>query len=415
MPALYGWEFLRADEGLVKDSADCPARDWSPEEETGADDHLGRIAELELQHGPYGAGLAEPLADLARLQSHRGRYDEAVRAYQRALHLVRINHGLHSDQQLAVLDELAETYRAMGDYPAVDQLQNQRYKVLGGGRSSDGEQNIAASLDYIQWQREAFGLQHDSSRRQRLLQAYLLNQGILDSSPAGVSDGARRRLIYSQLSNLYLIMGDRYLQAGSDKVGTATELHPGQATSPSYVRRRLAEIQLDGIQSGEILMFDLISLADPGDILATTALQLELGDWYQWNGETRRASRTYAAVGLALREAGQPQILQQWLGTPRELPDKPQFQQYSSAETGFQGEPVSVQFRVSARGQVNDVEIIEGSEKSPEQDARVMRMLAETHFRPRMVDGEAEMASNVRREYRLIANSGEASDECAGN
>ena len=59
-----------------------------------------RLDELETQQGPYAPGLTEPLADLGRSLSRSGDIVGAARAYNRALHVLRVNEGLYSDNQL---------------------------------------------------------------------------------------------------------------------------------------------------------------------------------------------------------------------------------------------------------------------------------------------------------------------------
>jgi tetratricopeptide (TPR) repeat protein len=404
LPALYGSRFLRAPAAEEQRVENCAARP-SPSDDPAA--HRDRIAELERQQGAYGAALTEPLADLARHYRGTGDYDEAIDLYSRALHLVRINDGLDSARQLALLEALADTYRQQGDLNALDRVRQQVFRLSSRGKDPGDAGVAAATLDFIAWQREAWSLGLDGSDRRRLLEAYLGNEQLLEAlTSVGEGSPAHREALFSQLSNLYLIMGSDFVESGAHAVSSALEMEPSQAGSTIYVRQRIARIQQSGVDRGEELLENLLTLTGPEDIEAYGSLRLELGDWFQWNGDYHRAATEYAGLERALREGGRADLLEQWLGAPAELPVNRRFQAYHGDGNRLGPGGVTARFRVSGRGLVDDIEVLAEPVDDPGGAGRVKRMLVETHFRPRFVDGSGQAVAVVERRYRFIPAAG---------
>lgn len=399
LPAVYGRDFLRASDSPAE--VDCKPDISLPGME---DDLAARLDQLERSEGPYAQTLAEPLADLGRYYRRSGDHNDALRVFNRALHLVRVNEGLSSPAQLALLDELAETHRSIGDLPALDQVQVQKFRVQGQGRGTDIA-SLEASLDFLRWQRQAHGLGLDGNNMQRVLETYLLNQRLLEQldKEGRAGEPEYRRLVLSQLSNLYLVMGAELEETSGAAIVMSAEVHPSQSGSESYVRQRVARMQLSGLKEGERLLQGLIDAIDPGQPLAIASMRLELADWLQWNGEFGRAADEYMLVASTLVDLGESALLQQWLGEPRELPDSRVFRQFDTGVTGTAtGVEVAASFTVTTRGEARDVELTLPGDGASYHDNRFSRMLAGTHFRPRFVSGEAEQARVSARSYRLL-------------
>lgn len=78
------------------------------------------VQELEADFGPFDARLSEPLLSASDMLAERGDYHEAISAAERALHIVRINQGLYSEPQIAIVERLIECNVAVEDWGAVD-------------------------------------------------------------------------------------------------------------------------------------------------------------------------------------------------------------------------------------------------------------------------------------------------------
>ncbi|MBT8094570.1 MAG: hypothetical protein KJP08_07165 [Gammaproteobacteria bacterium] len=69
-------------------------------------------------------GLIEPLLGLSRSYAATGRYIEAIRSYRRTLHVHEVNAGLHGEDKGELIDELSESYFALGKFDEANAMQD---------------------------------------------------------------------------------------------------------------------------------------------------------------------------------------------------------------------------------------------------------------------------------------------------
>jgi len=87
------------------------------------------LADMQSDQGVYGASLVEAHSDLGALYSELGDPEGALRSYGEALQLARINNGLHSSQQLAIIDSMIAVHRDQADWAEVDDLEHLSFHV----------------------------------------------------------------------------------------------------------------------------------------------------------------------------------------------------------------------------------------------------------------------------------------------
>lgn len=83
------------------------------------------VEELESEFGPFDSRLSEPLLSTGDMLAESGDYHGAINYIERALHVLRINQGLYSEPQIAIVERLVEYNVALEDWAAVDE--NFRY------------------------------------------------------------------------------------------------------------------------------------------------------------------------------------------------------------------------------------------------------------------------------------------------
>lgn len=402
LPQLFGFEYIRAEEHPqltlpVAGASPGAGHELRPVQEAGDAALLHRITESERATGPYAPGLADPLVGLGLQHQLRGDYDEALQAYQRALHVIRVNDGLTSEYQIPALRRLMGLYRELGDYARL----HDAYVYLLRLRTAAGPPYESAALDdsleYFQWQRQSYAASGSARRDSHLLQAYLDNRRMLEALAASADEEleAYRRLAFSQLHNLYLILGiDPSRLQGSG-------ISPEQDFTDEAARQHLSRVQEVGLYEGRNLILGLIERSRGARAEDLAALHLELGDWYQWNESQGRAREQYQEVYRLLRKAGRDDLVTGWLDAPVELPDEREaWLQPSSAAAP--DAVVVARYRVSERGDVRGLEVrLRGGADGPAA-ARVGRMLRDTHFRPKFSGGGPEASGEVTRYYRLL-------------
>lgn len=357
-----------------------------------------RVRELEALGGPYADGLEEPLADLARQRVSEGRYAEALSLYQRSLHVLRINSGLSSPAQMAVVRAMLQLQRVLGGAEALDNLYGYYYRLgwLEADAQDDGPRWRVA-LEFLRWQRERLRRDLVSDADRALLELHGLNEQLLEQASAEEADAEIRvELVRSQLLNLYLIR-DRVTPKTPDALSV---LAPPRSRRPDMLpediyRDRLLNIQRSAQRAGSALLASLIRhLESP---VERAGIYRALGDWEQWNGSLHRAEEAWRRAFDLLNDAGEESRIAQWFGAPVELPDNGVFWQ---PEDATERSLVRVTFDVNARGRARRAEasVLSGRDSA---SIIAVRELRGVRFRPRFDDGRARGTDSVEREYRV--------------
>ncbi|MEP1472972.1 MAG: hypothetical protein ABJK20_12170 [Halieaceae bacterium] len=402
LPSLFGKEYIRAEQlADVQPAANIPALDIEAGDPGPYEEQL---EDLALRDGPYASGLADPLIGVAQIYKQRGDYKDAIEAYRRALHVIRVNDGLRSERQLPLLKDLMTVYRIEGDGDALDDAYHYYFNVHGNGHPPYTESSIAATLEYMDWQREAFGIGMESSTeaRARSVQAYLRNARIIEEMAAQPSVDVNwyEKIVMSQMANLYLILGEdmeEYLAVGLP----SGAMSGAEARSEGYVRDRVTVIQQSGVKIGRRLLQDLIDRNEKAPAIERAGLYLELGDWNQWNGSLRQANEAYTVVE-SLLQTEDGALLDDWLSEPMELPDERALWRSSAGLSTEQHPVFTVRYDVDEKGNVRNVEILSPEEGQGWPTQRLKRMLRDTHFRPRFSGGQPLSMTGVQRQYQVL-------------
>ncbi len=393
LPELFGREYVLADRSVEKlvPPAAAPAGDLAP--------YLAELDAQESEAGPYAEVLSETYSGLAHNQLRAGAFPEAIEAYKRALHSIRVNEGLLSPRQLPVLEQLIIACEQARDFECLDASHDYRLHLYRRAPGLDVAERRRSELEYLRWQRAAYTARVDGRARNRLLHAYLNNQAMLDELAAGevFDTEAYRALLHNQLLNLYLVMSDRPIEEESANVSTG-QRHGGHPASEDFVRHQISLLQLTAISQGRRLLLDFIERATDLPVEERAALVLELGDWYQWNGKLRNARDQYLTVVDLLTAAGREDLLEQWLGEPHELPDEEELW----LEPPDSVTEIELSYLVSDKGNASAVEVVSAPEINEGLQAKIKRMLRDSHFRPRYGADGAQAAAVTGRRYQLL-------------
>jgi len=405
-PALYGEDFVRLGQSWPDAGAPVPGVAAAAVRGATQDDasYQRLLAELEEEGGPYAGTLAEPLADLARLHRRNGELLQAQQAYQRALHVVRVNEGLYSESQTPILKELFEVYRQMGDLQTLDARYDYYFRLYGNGRPPFTPARINADLEYLRWQREAVRLGLDKRDSGRLLRLYTINDDLLAAaaSDPALDFASYRQLVLSQLRNLYLLESRYEPESESFGMGIKSSSLPSDFEEFDSSQRRLEMAQRNALPYGRQLLQALIDRTPAGEVEWLAGAWLELADWNQWNDHRDDALIGYAQVEKLLQEAGRSDLLQQWLGQPVELPANGAFWQPGAMSPAAEPIVVQARYAVSASGRAKDIETTAEAAADEVQAGRLRRDLAQTRFRPRILNGEPEEGVQLQRDYQLL-------------
>jgi hypothetical protein len=105
----------------------------------------------QLQQGPYSFELAEELQALGELYQGLSQHSEAIAQFEAAQAILRINNGLFSLDQENLLNNMMQSYIALGNSQQAARLQEYRYFLYQKNYSREDPQFIEASLDMVDW------------------------------------------------------------------------------------------------------------------------------------------------------------------------------------------------------------------------------------------------------------------------
>jgi hypothetical protein len=232
-----------------------------------------------------------------------------------------------------------------------------------------------------------------------------------------VGEDGNLQLVLSQIRNLYLIQSENMLPdeahafrtsssiLSSSSIHSSRSIHSNQVQDLDLNQGRLESIQRTSAARGRSLLQELIDrIGTGGEAVDLASIHLELGDWHQWNGKTHSAQQEYSRVIQILEDAGDTRLLEQWLGSPVELPDNGAFWQPHRMAQDARRVVLLAEYDVSAQGQARKIQVRAANPEDEAFTSRLRRKLSTTRFRPRFATGESEAVERVSRQYELIVD-----------
>lgn len=97
-----------------------PQHSFTDRPDADAEEFVLLVEQVETQHGPFDYRLSEPLQAAGSALEKQGDFQQALRLYDRALHVTRINSGLYSEAQVAIVEKMINANVALENWAVVD-------------------------------------------------------------------------------------------------------------------------------------------------------------------------------------------------------------------------------------------------------------------------------------------------------
>lgn len=400
-PTYYGAAMLREND---------PRGAWTPHLAVPADppgtieELQRRVDEQEQADGPMAASLVQPLSGLAAAYLASDRYRDAISALRRGIHLARINGGLHTPDQVDMLEQLILTMIRQGDYAAADQQQDYLYRVKRWRKTHGSGDTLQATMRYADWMRGSYLADVDRQRFPRLVGLNdLYNEAIQEIEAAEGKDSP------SLLP---------YLEGRAD-LSYLISVYPGEREGAFSIG---AQASTDFSMAGEAQIrfwrmrdhnfrYGLEALKRKADILRTQNHSrqeiadsvLAIADWYQWHRRYAEAIRTYReAWGLMEQEESAVAWRTANLAAPLELPKNTVFNPGLIPLGIPNAAAISVRFDVNRHGEAKDIEVLtKTTEETEAAVTRAYHYLRNVRFRPGMKEGKVVRTEGVERTYNI--------------
>mgnify|MGYP000096949833 CR=1 FL=1 len=367
------------------------------------------IQQQENEGGAWNSALVETLNGLGNLQQQLQNHSEALSTFDRAIHISRINNGLHTADQLPMVGEIIESHLALGNWEQADLYHGYRFYVQQKAYGSSDPRIIPVLTDLGKWNMRAFSIGYGDALGLRL-------------STAQIAFNAAYRL----LSTHFEPTDERVIPFLHNIASSAFQaaIHPGLINDidrPEYLmeqddfRRMLEEEGSSvprGFGPGEEALLEIVAFhqeaGSPPRILAQA--MADLADWYLIFGRRRDAEALYLETWNFLGEQENASELQAELfATAIPIPTfdrTPRLINYRGSERPDRGQLSAGYgdfiFEVSRTGEARRVEIVnEESVENSGQLQRVARELRRNYFRPVLQEGVPVTTENNRVRIRF--------------
>lgn len=356
-------------------------------------DYQSSIAAIEDSEGAFSAALTEELLGLGLALQRNGDHIGALDAFKRGVHLARINEGLYSGRQMALLKGEIASLMAMGDFQQADERQRYLYRVQV--KTLSDVTRGQALIQHAEWQRKAYDAGIGEEPVARLIRMSSLYRLALTEFARAEGDDSPLLL-----PALYGMLQAQYMLSGFVGETSSGQFRTGGVFSDEE-SQKIAYRSQSYKQGSAIIraIYDVKEAQGDSSPRDTAEMLLMLGDWQLWHGKRGEAMETYAELYRELDADEAAQALRAELfGTPQPLPALAGVRALPepSAEVGGR---LLLEFKVNERGRVVDLARLDDYAVNDEKADDIMRRIRQTPFRPRIDDGMPVETEGLRWAY----------------
>jgi tetratricopeptide (TPR) repeat protein len=337
-------------------AADLAALGLIQGELRNTNDALGNLIDaidiVESSEGAYSPTLIEYYRGLGRTYIKGGQYQQAIVTLEQAQHISQRHLGLFNVEQASLLDDITTAYLGLGDTVEAQKMQLERLDNAVRRFGAADPRVIPYRYTLAKYLEQS---RLPESAREQYQEILKSQEGRLGATDAGLLAPLRE-----------LVAIDLILAQGANL----------------EQRERLASL--------------LEQNQDAHPIERGLSLAL-LGDWATVAGDAPTARSYYQQAWSALgstptfdRNArfGKP-VMIDFVAPLSPVDRNERSRPYTWAE-------IVLQFDVSAEGLPSDVRVVTRDPRTTSLQTRYNRRVRETHFRPRLVEGEPVATTNVR-------------------
>lgn len=366
-----------------------------------------QVEEIESRGGVWDGGLIEELSALGNLQQQQGDHLAAIPTFNRAIHVNRINTGLHTLDQIPAVEQIIDSYIALGDWENADLYNNYLFFVQKKAFGANDPRIIPVLNRLAKWNIQAFNVGYGESMGVRLSTAQILFSAAARMITAHFGPGDERMvdLLHDIASTSYLVT--RYPEYMYEV--EQPEFRLTQDTLRQQLNQRGAEPR--GFRAGEQALLEIVSYyreeSDSSYELAEAIAHL--ADWYLLHDRRGYAGDLYLeAWQLLSAETNGEELNARLFGQVIPIPaffDQPTKLARNVIDPGEDDaltfDYADIALDVTVNGSVRNVRVL--TEETGENGARLSRLQREirsSRFRPRVVDGQVVRTDDNRFRYR---------------
>lgn len=361
------------------------------------EDLLDRIHD---EHGPWDMRNVVVLTEIAGVQRDLGNLDQALGIYNEALHVNRVNQGLHDVTQVDILDEVAQVQIELGDFESANQIQEYAFYVQQREHGQGSPAVLPGLYRLASWWRQTGNLFSARALYEQAVRIVEANFGPDDIRLVDALRGVASTYRQERYPTRPVIAprdDDFRFSSGGPPMGGA---------SPLYAED--SRIRLNRYGDGQAALERVVRIVDahegstPREQAQT---RLDLADWLLVFDKWNSAFETYGEVRALLVEAGWDETrMEDLFGQPSPLvfplPEPPRRPGAGSRTMAMQGF-VELVYEVGERGRVRTVDVV-ASDPEGLMDFRTRKAIRGARFRPRFDAGEPVATEGVEYRYEFV-------------
>jgi hypothetical protein len=423
---------------------------------------LNQIQEILSRDGPYSLEMLEPLTSLGLLYEESNDYALALATLERAVHIVRVNRGLHSLEQIPFMRQLIRVEDERGNdagawdreqellalarrhpddvrtVPVLREIADKQMDVLAAVLAGKRPPQVVLGCFYKQWPTRDDGTCNAGSKRtvvQGMLAeaqrnyadaiAVMLRQEMFDSDELralelemlrGV-DLLRSVYYRGRAEPLPMVPGTVVAEAiepWRSRMAPVTELANWELPYPDALS--LEEDDSDNFVTKHVQIMDpyyrgrqslrrlyAYEAAGSGSSLTQADAVVQMADWdllYSHNGQ---AIESYEVAHSMLEQAGAGPASIDQLFAPSTPVVLPAFQPNPLARDDERDPTghIDVEFEITKYGRGRAIEFLGDANATDAAKEHLLVLIKNNRFRPRLTDGAFADATPVRVRYYL--------------
>ena len=358
-----------------------------------------RIAELEAAAGPHAAELVEVRQGLGMLHQQAGDHRQAIAVLRDALQSVRINEGLYSINQVAILEAIIDSRVALGargelrrDYEYLFWLYQRNF-----GEGNAGLVPVIKKLG--QWYFDLYNFSPPNTTVEPLIAADDLYAKALKILPEDAPPRDRADILYK-----VAVINHHVAEDVQDPMLSHREIReamiPHGRGSPYHNETAVRQYYADqSFHKGKRALKRIIETYEktlPDGLMDYARALVFMGDWLTVQRRVSEGARLYQRAWTALEEHdADPALVDELFGEPQPIEQLP-VPGETAPQAGADSYYVDALLDVPRSGWPTNIRI--QAIHPPEETTltrRAERGIAATRYRPRFHNGQPVASSDV--------------------
>lgn len=375
------------------------------EEDVTSNDLIEQIDGLEAEYGAYQPKLQQLLFRLGKHRQEQGNHIKALSVFERALHVSKVNTGLHNTGQLPIVETMLESYSSLNDWKGLgDRL---HYMLWLHRRNFNNEDDrLLAMIERVgRWYMKAYYLHKGGEALSFMVKADDLFDELVDvlSTYYGENSSKMIGALHARATINYHIANDVSDVFTTSHRDIRQAMIPNKRATPYMNEVAVRDYYFDqSFYKGRRALqnaIDIYASELPGSAARYAEALANQGDFYLSLNRKWNAMKNYAKAYEVLLEYkvdenviqdifGEPKLVEPFSVAGQEL-DQPGSLRY-----------VDALFDVPGNGWPRDIRITSTHPgDSKELMTRGKHAVAASRYRPRFEAGKPVNTSNVYLRY----------------